>query len=219
VKVHVVTSLALFSIVLCPGRAQNFETPVLGGPFVYGAIYIDVGGIDTAFDLTYVTDIDAPNGFGIAQYSESFALWSEFVWLDASIQASNLFDALPDCNYLIAPVGSTSWETPGCPELTYLGSSGPITWTDNGEMLTQLDIDLGMGQGINFSYSTPNGLNWVGNGTMTIAGLPWLVSGAVDFTAIETGIGRLEFVPVPEPATVGALGGAVALLLLRRKPQ
>jgi len=201
---------ALCCVAIATSRAQQLATAVRGGPLVYGASYIDISGTTTAFSLHYLTTYDT--GFGVAQYSESFALDSQWTG-GPSFTVQNRYDAYPDVVYTITSGGPTSWTASAAAGWSSLGSSGALVWDQIGNVIT---IDLGMGQGVNFTYSSLNGTDWTGSGSFSIDGTPWLVSGEIHLNGIISGGGYLDFNPVvPEPSAAAGLAGVAGLLTLR----
>lgn len=209
-----VAFLALLCVCFAsPSRAQDPFVPVLGGPVVYAAGYIDQTLPVASFELNYVLDISPAASY--ASYSESWAWDSEFLASGANQDVTHRYAALPDCFYTATPTSLTEWEALPWGGWTYLGSMGPLRWVQTSS--TQIDIDLGLGDGVNFTYTNTLGDDWSGTGAFTIGGTPWLVSGTVHAMTIDVRIGRLVFTPVPEPATVLGLGGASLLLVWRRR--
>ncbi|MEP0767298.1 MAG: PEP-CTERM sorting domain-containing protein [Fimbriimonadia bacterium] len=194
-----------------PSRAQDPTVPVLGGPLVYAAGYIDQTLPVASFELNYVLDISPAASF--ASYSESWAWESEFVASGPNQDVTHRYASLPDSFYTATPTSLTEWEATPWAGWTYLGSMGPLRWMQPSS--TQIDIDLGLGDGVNFTYINTLGSDWIGNGTFTIAGTPWLVEGTVRAMTIDVRIGRLAFTPVPEPSMLLAIGSGVLLIACR----
>lgn len=209
-------SAFLAMLCLCfasPSRAQDPFVPVLGGPLVYAAGYIDQTLPVASFELNYVLDISPAASY--ASYAESWAWESEFLASGPNQDVTHRYDSLPDCFYTAIPTTLTDWEAVPWAGWTYLGSVGPLRWIQVSG--TQIDIDLGLGTGVNFTYLNTLGNDWTGSGAFTIAGTPWLVEGTVRAMTIDVRIGRLVFTPVPEPSALVGAGGAVFFLACRRR--
>ncbi len=211
-KLHCLTACALLSIAFTPSRAQDYQVPVIGGPAAYGAIYIDLSGTTSAFALTYLTQLTP--SFSVAQYNESFAFETDWVAVGPNLNVSNMFDVLPTVNYVVSPFSISVWKSGAVPLTSFVGQSGPMTWTDFG---TAIDIDLGLGQGTNIVYTSPNGVMWNASGGMVINGQAWSVSGVLNGGPIVTGQGVLNFTPVPEPGMLFGLFGGLGTFVLRRR--
>jgi len=209
-----VTLLAMLCVCfVSPSRAQDPFVPVLGGPLVYAAGYIDQTLPVASFELNYVLDFSPAASY--ASYAESWAWESEFTASGPNQDVTHRYDSLPDCFYTASPTSLTEWEAIPWAGWSYLGGMGHLRWMQVSS--TQIDIDLGLGDGVNFTYINTMGNDWEGSGAFTIAGTPWLVEGTVRAMAIDLRIGRLVFTPVPEPSALAAIAAGSLLLVRRRR--
>lgn len=208
---------ALCCLAFSLSRAQTLKPALISGPFIYGATYIDRTGTTSDFTLTYVTSYDngALGNFGAAQYLEPFAMDTQFSKIGPTYDVLNRWTALTDCTYTLTSGGPATWVANAAPEMSYIGHTGLIQINSSASTVA---IDLGLGQGTNFLYTTANGLDFTGSGGFTINGEQWTASGTLHLSGIASGQGALEFHHiVPEPSALALLLGGIPLIRLRSR--